>query len=209
MKLKEKNNKLLLLSLYSIGILIFGIFIGAIFYPLFKPVSIPDIPVCTPTPEGSNINLKEDLSMEREFDKGKRWRLFAHKVNINTNTNKGTILDVTCTYNEDKNEKIKIISDVADIDFNKETLTFGTKVKAVSKAGEILETDKLIWNHKSKEALGEGNVTLLKDNIVITGDKIKADIVLFNYILSGNVEIIKVKENRKKDLKEMFIKRKD
>jgi len=209
MKLKEKNNKLLLLSLYSIGILIVGIFAGAVFYPLFRPVSIPEIPVSTPTPERSTVEIKEDRSMEIAFDTGKRWRLFAQKLNINTNTNKGTILDVTCTYNEDKKEKIKIVSDVADIDFNKETLTFNTMVKAVSKAGEILETDKLVWNHKTREALGEGHVTLIKDNFVITGDKIKADIVLFSYILSGNVEIIKVKESKKKDLKELFIKRKD
>jgi len=166
---------LLLIVFQSIGCS----FLKQVITPLPTPTSVPT-PFSTP-----QINI-EDIKFSSVIKGVKQWEIRAKS--IRGDKKKVYLEEVHCDMFKQNEVVLKIVAKNGEVDFENKNISFKGKILGRGKRGEMLQMDKLFWDNQKQELIGEGNVVFRSRDWILTGDKIKVDLLLKKYSVEGNIK---------------------
>ena len=180
------------IAIYSLSLFITGSVLG---YILSGVINSDSIEKATPTPMPTVPLVKsaqvEDISYETNFEKNKKWILFAKSGSIDDINKIAKLKGINCKFFEKNKKELEVVSDDADVDVNNKNITFNKKVTTTSSEGEKLEVNTLLWTNSAKILSGEGNVKFSKGSDRAWADKMKCDVNFNTYSFENNVILIK------------------
>ena len=127
-----------------------------------------------------------------EEDNGKRlWELKAERMEVDPQTNAVKMFNLKGIFYKEDGSSIEITAPEANLDTKTKDILMAGNIKAVSSEGATFTAREARWEGKKRILYGTGDVTLTKDDTVITGDQIESDAKMEKVKVEGNARVVK------------------
>jgi len=158
---------------------------GGLYYFL-KDEGVTPPPTQAAKSEQPAIMSYSGNSIIEEQDGKRLWELSAETIEINPQTKQVQLKNVKGVFYQTNGGKIEIVAAQAVYDTTSRDIVMNGQVKAISSNGAVFTAREAQWAGKDRRFYGTGDVTMTREDTVITGDRIESD---------GNMEKIKVLGN--------------
>jgi len=144
-----------------------------------------------PRVSGANIENDQritDLFVSRSDGEGLEWELRADLAIFEKGGEKALLQNIKLHYFIESGNDVHMSSSSAEVDFNTNKVFLKGEIRAESKEGIFLEADTLVWDGNLRSISTHERVLIKRDNIVVNGLGLEADL---------NLEKMKIKANAK------------
>ncbi len=179
------NNRKKLLLYALIGVL----FIGGLYY-FFRPEPASPDAAAPGTPPKPDI-LFEKTSLVEELDGKRLWELNAETISINAADKTAALTNVKGTFYRDDGSSVTMIAQKGIADTASKKVVLSGEVMAVSSSdGASFSAPQVRWAGELRWFFAEGGVKFIKDETVMTGEKLDSDVAMEQVKIYGNAKIV-------------------
>lgn len=163
-------NKTTYLTVAGIIILL----VGGLYY--FMKEENPAPPVSQPAAQSQENKFSfSGNTMVEEKDGKKIWEFSADAIEYDPATKQAGIKNIKAVFYQEDGGKVELTADQAVMDSETKDLSMEGSIKALASNGAVLSVKKLSYRGQERRFFGDGDVKLVKDDTVISGDRIESD----------------------------------
>lgn len=144
----------------------------------------------TNTDQPANMSYSGNSIVE-EQDGKRLWELGAETIEIDPNTKQAKIKNLKGVFYQDNGGKLEIVALQAFYDTKTRDIVMNGQIKAVSTDGAIFTAENARWTGSDRRIYGSGGITVIRDDTVITGDRVESDANMQKVKVEGNARIRK------------------
>ena len=130
-------------------------------------------------------------TLTEEKDGKKIWELTAETITVDPVTKNITLKNINGVFYQDDGNNIHLTAPTALDDNKTHDITITEKVIATRSDGSNFTASQVLWQNSIQKFTGEGSVKVVKEDTVITGDKLETDAGMNKVKVEGNAHIIK------------------
>ena len=164
--------------------------VGCLYY-FFRAEGITPEASSAKTPAKQEV-LFENTALVEEKDGKRLWELNAEAVNVDVTAKKVNLTKVNATFYREDGSKVNVVAHSGIADIAKQEVFLNGEVTAVSAAdGATFTAPHVRWAGEIRWFFAEGGVKLVRDDTVITGDKLDSDVNMEKVKVRGNAKVRK------------------
>ena len=170
-----------------------GLFIAGIVYYYAKPE--PPKEANQPAEQAvqqANINVAFDgTSMFEEVNGQRSWELKAESITLDPNTKLTHLNNIKGSVFQEKGGKVEFTAKNAVFEPDNRVITMEGEIKAQASDSGVFTAEKANYYSKDKKFEATGKIKLIKDDTVITGDKLESDANMEKIKITGQAKVIR------------------
>lgn len=180
-------NKTTYLSLTCAVLLI----IGGLYYFFREEPQITEVPTTKPNPmqAGAKITFTGSAIIEEQNGR-KVWELNAESIEADAGSKQVYLKNMKGTFYQDAGGKVEVTAREGILDTKTNDITLQGEMKVTSSEGAVFTAPRGSYAEQSKIFTGIGGIILTRGDIIITGDKIDADLKLEQVKIQGNAKVV-------------------
>lgn len=163
--------------------------VGGVLYWAFS--NQPQISVENVDDPANNSLSYAGNTLTEEKDGKKIWELTAETITVDPVTKNITLKNINGVFYQDDGNNIHLTAPTALYDNKTHDITITEKVIATRSDGSNFTASQVLWQNSIQKFTGEGSVKVVKEDTVITGDKLETDAGMNKVKVEGNAHIIK------------------
>jgi LPS export ABC transporter protein LptC len=169
---------------------IVGLLLSGCLYYFFREETIAPEVSRTQTPPKQEV-LFENSAMVEEKDGKPLWKVSAEAITVDATAKKAYLTNVRGTFYRDDGSSVTLnarkgVADTA----SKEIFLEGEVTAMSSNDGATFTAPQVRWAGEIRWFFADGGVKLIKDNSVMTGDKLESDVNMEKIKIRGNAKVM-------------------
>lgn len=169
-----------------------GLFIAGIVYYYAKPEPKESNEPAEQAVQQAHINVVFDGTLIFEEVNGQRsWELKAESITLDPNTKLTHLNNIKGSVFHEKGEKVEFTAKNAVFEPDNRVITMEGEIKAQASDGGVFTAEKANYYSKDKKFKATGKIKLIKDNTLITGDKLESDANMEKIKITGQAKVIR------------------
>ncbi|MEN6412067.1 MAG: LPS export ABC transporter periplasmic protein LptC [Veillonellales bacterium] len=164
---------------------------GGIYYFIKEePLNSPSAGQEAKGDPASTATFVNSLLIEEE--NGKRiWELTADSIEMEPNTKQATLMNLAGIFYQDNGGTIHITAPWATMDTKTKNIVLTGSVRAVASDGTELNAREARWDGQTRCFYADGDVTVTRDDTIISGNQLESDVDLEKIKVQGNARVRK------------------
>lgn len=151
----------------------------------------PEVPSQTAEPVEPQAMSYVGNTIVEEKNGRKVWEVMSETIEIDSQTNNTVLKNVKGLFYQESGEVIELTAPEGIYDTKHQTVQFVKGVDAKASDGSSFRADSARWDSAKKLFQAEGAVKVVKEDAVLTGDRLDSDASFENVKVSGNARIVK------------------
>lgn len=179
-------SKRIILVYAGIGLML----LGCLYYFFREEPAAPIAPRTVSQPKQEVSFEKSALSEEKD---GKRlWTINAESINVDNTSKKVYLTNVKGIFYRENGGTVELIARTGVADTASKEIFLEGDVTAVSSTdGATFTAPKARWSGEVRWFFAEGGVKLMREETVVTGDKLESDAAMEQIRVRGNAKVVR------------------